>query len=123
MEESAKKPDPRSCGSSFASSKGHRRIHVRLYPICVAHANDRMPSERATAVGGRLILIAGIGSTFGPLRGSSVTSTCGIHCLFEYMAAVAVLFSIFALARGVSSRPPLHQAAKTIPAGPKSVCA
>jgi hypothetical protein len=30
-----------------------------LYPICVAHAHDRMPADRVVAVSGRLILVSG----------------------------------------------------------------
>jgi MFS family permease len=32
-----------------------------LYPVCIAHANDRMPADRVVAVSGRLILVNGIG--------------------------------------------------------------
>jgi MFS family permease len=77
-----------------------------IYPVCVAHANDRMPAERAVAVSGRLILISGVGSTLGPLLGSSVMSAFGIRGLFHYMATVAALFALFALARALSVRPP-----------------
>jgi len=66
-----------------------------IYPVCVAHANDRMPAERAIAVSGRLILISGIGSAVGPLLGSSVVEAFGIRGLFSYL---------FALARGLSVR-------------------
>lgn len=48
-----------------------------IYPVCVAHANDRMPAERAVAVSGRLILISGTGSALGPLLGSAVMSAYG----------------------------------------------
>jgi MFS family permease len=77
-----------------------------IYPVCVAHANDRMPAERAVSVSGRLILISGVGSTLGPLLGSSVMSAFGIRGLFHYMAVVAALFALFALARALSVRPP-----------------
>lgn len=77
-----------------------------IYPICVAHANDRMPAERAVSVSGRLILISGTGSAVGPLAGSAVMSGFGIHGLFQGMAAVATLFALFALARGVRVSPP-----------------
>jgi MFS family permease len=75
-----------------------------IYPVSVAHANDRMPGERAIAVSGRLILISGIGSAVGPLLGASVMEAFGIRGLFGYLAAVAALFALFALARGLSVR-------------------
>ena len=77
-----------------------------IYPVCVAHANDRMPAERAVSVSGRLILISGVGSAVGPILGASAMSAFGVHGLLYYMAAVAALFALFALARGLSVRPP-----------------
>jgi MFS family permease len=77
-----------------------------IYPVCVAHANDRMPAERAVSVSGRLILISGIGSALGPILGASAMSAFGVRGLLYYMAAVAMLFALLALARGLSVRPP-----------------
>ena len=42
-----------------------------IYALCVAHANDRMPTELAVAVSGRLILISGVGSAIGLILGSA----------------------------------------------------
>src|SRR5215813_9867561 len=36
-----------------------------LYPVCVAHAHDRMPDDRVVAVSGQLILVSGLGSVIG----------------------------------------------------------
>lgn len=77
-----------------------------IYPVCVAHANDRMPAERAVSVSGRLILISGVGSAIGPILGASAMSALGGRGLLYYMAAVAGLFAVFALARGLSVRAP-----------------
>jgi MFS family permease len=77
-----------------------------IYPVCVAHANDRMPAERAVSVSGRLILISGVGSAIGPILGASAMSAFGARGLLYYMAAVAALFAVFALARGLSVRRP-----------------
>jgi len=80
-----------------------------IYPVCVAHANDRMPAERAIAVSGRLILISGIGSAVGPLLGGVAMSEFGIRGLFHFMAAVTALFALFALARRLSVRASLFK--------------
>ena len=80
-----------------------------IYPVCVAHANDRMPAERAVAVSGRLILISGIGSAVGPLLGGATMSEFGIRGLFHFMAAVTALFALFALARRLSVRASLFK--------------
>ncbi len=77
-----------------------------IYPGCGAHANDRMPAERAVSVSGRLILMSGVGSALGPLLGASVMSAFGIRGLFHYLAGVATLFALFAFARGLGVRPP-----------------
>jgi len=80
-----------------------------IYPVCVAHANDRMPEERAVSVSGRLILISGVGSAVGPLLGAAAMSAFGVRGLFNYMAALEVLFAFFALARDFSVRQPLFK--------------
>jgi MFS family permease len=77
-----------------------------IYPVNIAHANDRMPSERAVSVSGRMILIFGIGSACGPLLGSGMMSYLGIQGLFYFMAAVTSLLAVYALIRGFSIRPP-----------------
>jgi MFS family permease len=77
-----------------------------IYPICVAHANDRMPAEKAVAVSGRLILVSGVGSALGPLLGASVMEVLGIRGLFNYLAAVAAIFGCFALLRTLVARSP-----------------
>ena len=80
-----------------------------IYPVCVAHANDRMPAERAVAVSGRLILISGTGSALGPLLGSAVMSAYGFSGLFSFMAAVAGFFALFAIGRGIFVGAPLFK--------------
>jgi MFS family permease len=77
-----------------------------IYPVCVAHANDRMPGERAVAVSGRLILISGVGSALGPLLGSAVMSVYGVVGLLHFMATTAGLFAVAALTRGLLVAPP-----------------
>jgi hypothetical protein len=88
----------------FAEDSGHN-FH------CALAVAGRLPAERSVAISGRLTLISGTGSALGPLLGSSVMSMLGIRGLFHYLAvavavAVAALFAAFALARGLSVRPP-----------------
>jgi MFS family permease len=68
-----------------------------------------MPEERAVSVSGRLILISGVGSAVGPLLGAAAMSAFGVRGLFNYMAALAGLFALFALARDFSVRQPLFK--------------
>jgi len=79
-----------------------------LYPVCVANAHDRMPSDRVVAVSGRLILVSGLGSVVGPLIGTSVMARFGIDGVFYFMAATAVLLAVFAAGLGFTVPPPPH---------------
>jgi MFS family permease len=67
-----------------------------LYPVCVAHAHDRMPADRVVAVSSRLILISGIGSVLGPLLGAVLMTHFGINGVIYFMAAAAVLIALVA---------------------------
>jgi MFS family permease len=67
-----------------------------LYPVCVAHAYDRMPADRAVAVSGRLILVSGLGSVLGPLIGESLMVNFKIDGLFYFMAAAILLLALVA---------------------------
>jgi MFS family permease len=77
-----------------------------LYPVCVAHAHDRMPADRVVAVSGRLILVSGLGSVLGPLIGTSVMGRFGIDGLFYLMAAVACVMALIAASRSLTTASP-----------------
>jgi len=79
-----------------------------LYPVCVAFAHDRMPADRVVAVSGRLILVSGLGSVIGPLAGTGLMAQFNIDGVFYFMAAVAILLAIVALAGSMTTRPPVH---------------
>ncbi|MDR6828929.1 MFS family permease [Bosea sp. BE271] len=67
-----------------------------LYPVCVAHALDRMPADRVVAVSGRLILVSGFGSALGPLVGAGIMARFDIDGLLYFMAAIALALAAFA---------------------------
>jgi MFS family permease len=77
-----------------------------LYPVCVAHAHDRMPAEKVVAVSSRLILVYGLGSIAGPLLGANVMAHFGIDGVLYLMAAAALLLAIVAAGRGSTSASP-----------------
>jgi MFS family permease len=79
-----------------------------LYPVCVAHAHDRMPADRVVAVSGRLILVFGIGSVLGPLIGMSLMRRFDINGVFYMMAAAGGLVMILAAGRMLTSQSPPH---------------
>jgi MFS family permease len=81
-----------------------------LYPVCVANAHDRMPADRVVAVSSWLILASGCGSVMGPLIGMSLLRRIDIDGVFYLIAAAALLLSVVALARDLTSAAPLRLA-------------
>jgi MFS family permease len=79
-----------------------------LYPVCVAHAHDRMPGDRVVAVSGRLILWNGIGSIAGPLAGVILVSNFEIDGVLYLMAAAALVLMVLALGRSLIRTSPLR---------------
>jgi MFS family permease len=80
-----------------------------LYPVCVAHAYDRMPADRAVAVSGRLILVSGLGSVLGPMIGESLMMNFKIDGLFYFMAAAILLLALVAGFGSLMKRPMRQQ--------------
>lgn len=79
-----------------------------LYPVCVAHAHDRMPADRVVAVSGRLVLVSGFGSVLGPLIGASLMARFGIDGVFYLMAAAVLLLALVAGIGSWMTPPPRH---------------
>lgn len=73
-----------------------------IYPVCVAHANDRVEADKVVAVSGQLILINGIASLLGPIVGTSFLGAAGIEGVFIFMGAVGGVFAAFAVWRYAS---------------------
>lgn len=79
-----------------------------LYPVCVAHAHDRMPADRVVAVSSRLILASGFGSALGPIIGTTLMRRFSIDGVFYLMAAAALLLAFLAASRRLTSESPPH---------------
>jgi MFS family permease len=79
-----------------------------LYPVCVAHAHDRVHSDKVVPVSGRLILLSGIGSVVGPLVGMNFMEQFGIDGVLYLIAAVALLLAFIAALRSMGFAPPPH---------------
>ena len=80
-----------------------------LYPVCVAHAHDRMPADRVVAVSGRLILVSGLGSVLGPLIGASLMARFEIDGVFYFMAAAVLVLAFVAGVGGFITSSPMHR--------------
>jgi len=79
-----------------------------LYPLCVAHAHDRMPADRVVAISGQLILLSGIGSVLGPLIGASLMARFKIDGVFYFMTAAVFLLAVVAGRSGLMTPAPEH---------------
>ena len=79
-----------------------------LYPVCVAHAHDRMPADRVVAVSSQLILVSGLGSVIGPLIGTNLMARFSIDGVFYFMAAAALLLAVLAAGRSLTRASPQH---------------
>ena len=83
-----------------------------LYPVCVAHAHDRMPADRVVAVSGRLILVSGVGSVLGPLIGATLMARFEIDGVFYFMAAAALVLALVAGLGSLTTQPEKHLEAR-----------
>ena len=88
-----------SLNSFFAVSFVFGGMSLVLYPLCAAHANDRVsPSERVQAVA-TLLLVLGLGAAIGPFLGALLMEVYGALSLFLFLAGIHALFLLFALVR------------------------
>ncbi|SNS32173.1 MFS transporter [Sphingopyxis indica] len=74
-------------------------LSFALYPLSVAHANDRLlPSERVTA-SGQLVLLYSAGAAAGPIAGAAAMTIAGAGGLFLFIALAAAAMLAFGLWR------------------------
>ena len=66
-----------------------------LYPIAVAHTNDRMQSADLVAASGGLITIYGVGAVAGPLVASAVMEATGANGLWVHFAVSGAVLAGF----------------------------
>jgi MFS family permease len=65
-----------------------------LYPVAVAHTNDRVDNREIVAASSSLILYYGLGACIGPLGAAVFMALLGPTGLYVYIALVAGLFGI-----------------------------
>jgi MFS family permease len=70
-----------------------------LYPLCVAHANDRLTAEERLSASSVLVLAYSAGAAAGPLLGSAAMAGFGAGGLFLFTAALGAGGLAFALWR------------------------
>ncbi|MDE1918197.1 MAG: MFS transporter [Sphingomonadales bacterium] len=76
-----------------------------LYPLCVAHCNDRLLAAERVAASGRLVLLYSVGAAIGPLAAGWLMSLVPAGGLFLFIALCAGGTLIFGLWRQAASPP------------------
>jgi MFS family permease len=79
-----------------------------LYPVAVAHANDRAHDGDFVAVSSGLLLVFGAGSTFGPAIAAPLMQLVQPSALFLFLAGVYLLIAGHAVWR-TRIRPPVAE--------------
>ncbi len=79
-----------------------------LYPVAVAHANDRASEGEFVAVSSGLLLTFGLGSTAGPAVAAPLMQWAEPRILFVFLASVYSLIAVYALWR-IHKRDPVTE--------------
>lgn len=70
-----------------------------LYPLCVAHTNDRLSAEERVSASGGLVLAYSAGAMAGPMLAAGAIAWLGAPGLFAAIAAAGTLMVAYALWR------------------------
>lgn len=70
-----------------------------LYPLCVAHTNDRLSSKERVGASSALVFCYSLGAAVGPLLAGGAMTLFGPAVLFAFFAICSVLVGIFGLWR------------------------
>ncbi len=66
-----------------------------LYPVSVAHANDRASPEQYVSVSSNLLLFWALGGAVGPVIGTAAIEHAGPAAFFWYVAIISFLLGLF----------------------------
>jgi len=80
-------------------------LSFALYPLCVAHCNDRLLASERVAASGRLVLLYSIGAALGPVCAATFMTAVGTGGLFLFIALCAGAALAFGLWRQTASAP------------------
>ncbi|AJR27004.1 MULTISPECIES: MFS transporter [Sphingobium] len=80
-------------------------LSFALYPLCVAHCNDRLLETERVAASGRLVLLYSLGAALGPLLAAGAMTAFGTGGLFLFIALCAGLAMTVGLWRQRASEP------------------
>jgi MFS family permease len=80
-------------------------LSFALYPLCVAHANDRLEGDERIGATGGMVLLYSAGAALGPVGGSAAMSLPIGGGLFAFLALCAGAALAFGLWRQASTLP------------------
>lgn len=80
-------------------------LSFALYPLCVAHCNDRLLETERVAASGKLVLLYSIGAALGPVLAAGAMTLAGSGGLFLFIACCAGLAMTVGLWRQRASEP------------------
>jgi MFS family permease len=78
---------------------------LSLYPLCVAHVNDRADPEASVEVSSRLLLVFGFGAIVGPFLASFLIAELGITSLLGFIASIYVALALYTFGRIKAAKP------------------
>src|SRR3546814_15285639 len=67
----------------FALGFAFGGLGFALYPLCVAHVNDRLLSSERVTASGQLVLLYSGGAAFGPIGAAAALPLAGAGGLFQ----------------------------------------
>lgn len=88
-----------SAGSALALAPVLGAVAFTLYPLSVAHANDRLEPAQIVAASAALITAYGVGAAFGPPAAAVLMEAIGPAGLFAFTGLVAGATAFFAVWR------------------------
>ncbi|MGE0667004.1 MAG: MFS transporter [Sphingomonadales bacterium] len=89
-----------------------------LYPLCVAHTNDRLAAQERVAASGGLVLAYSLGAAAGPIPGAAMMELMGPAGLYGFIALCGIGGLAFAAWRARAALPvprALQQRFQTLP--------
>ncbi|AIT81005.1 MFS transporter [Novosphingobium pentaromativorans] len=76
-----------------------------LYPLCVAHTNDRLEADERVGATGGLVLLYSAGAALGPILGSAAMTLPFDNGLFAFITLCAASALVFGLWRQTATPP------------------
>ena len=80
-------------------------LSFALYPLCVAHCNDRLHAAQRVAASGRLVMLYSVGAALGPLGGALFMMSWTTGGLFLFIALCAGGTAAFGIWRQKATPP------------------